>query len=565
LPRGLAVPWYALRSAAFYSNAVAMLVLAPVLYMFEVYGRVVDSQSLETLFWLFVALVGLLVLMELLDWLRTQQLRLAAVQFDQQVAPKLRSALEQAQRLDTRATGQAVFQDLKTLREAFTHPVAVALLETPSALVFLALLFWISPWLALAAAMGAVLQLLAGLLHHKLSQAPLAQAQSVAVQADRLAAGFTAVAQTSLALGAAPRLANLWQQTLSAGQPAWKQSADQSAAFQAFSKTIALLVASGLLGAAAYIFLQGDLWGGAAAMILASTLGGRVLAPLAILVAQGRVLFIARQAWNRIAQLLSRFPAVPSSMPLPAPHGHLQLQQASVSAAFNGPVLLRGLQFSVVPGELLVVMGPSGSGKTSLGKALLGLLPVTAGSIRLDGVDVFSWNKDELGPFLGYLPQTVDLFEASLFDNICRFSDQQSAQVGLAKAVDEWGLESLLRRHPHGLNTVLGQDGRGLSGGERQKLGLARAYWGNPALVVLDEPDSALDNAGLQILKRQVQAKKAQGITQVLITHRVHWLALADKVLLLDEGKQRTFGRPEPMSTTAAANPLQTPDPRAEK
>jgi ATP-binding cassette subfamily C exporter for protease/lipase len=306
------------------------------------------------------------------------------------------------------------------------------------------------------------------------------------------------------------------------------------------SKMIQQLMGSLLLGFAAWLLLKNELNGGGGMMIIASVLGGRVLAPLAQVVAQWNAVVNVRSSWGRLEALLSQIPAKPEAMPLPAPKGFLTVEALVAGAPGQQVPIVRGVQFAVQPGEVLAVVGPSASGKTTLAKLLVGLWPAISGKVRLDGADIHTWEKAEVGPYLGYLPQGVELLEGTLAENIARFGDVDMVQVEAAARLV--GVHELIMSFPKGYNSPVGRDGAMLSGGQRQRVGLARALYGRPVFVVLDEPNSSLDEAGDAALANAILALKQLGTTFVIMTHRSSILGVADKMLLMREGAQQAFG-----------------------
>ena len=275
-------------------------------------------------------------------------------------------------------------------------------------------------------------------------------------------------------------------------------------------------------------------------MIIGSVIGGRILAPLAQLVAQWNAVVNARGAWSRLEMLLAQMPAKPEAMPLPAPKGVLTVKELVAGAPGQQVPIVRGVQFALNPGEVLTVVGPSASGKTTLARLLVGLWPSMGGKVRLDGADVHSWDKTELGPYLGYLPQGVELLEGTLAENIARFGDVDMVQVEAAARLV--GVHELIMSLPQGYNSPVGRDGAMLSGGQRQRVGLARALYGKPVFVVLDEPNSSLDEAGDAALAAAIAALKQLGTTFVVMTHRTSVLGVADKMLIMRDGAQQAFG-----------------------
>jgi ATP-binding cassette subfamily C exporter for protease/lipase len=299
--------------------------------------------------------------------------------------------------------------------------------------------------------------------------------------------------------------------------------------------------------------LRGHLQDSGGLMIVASILGGRVLAPLGTLVTQWRSIAAAREAWQRLAGLLAAIPAPVHAMPLPTPRGRFSAENLVVAVPGTSEAVLKGVSFALAPGEALAVVGPSASGKTTLARTLAGLWPSAGGKARLDGADVFAWDKSELGPHVGYLPQGVELFEGSVAENIARFGSDRSAVEEAARRV---GLHEFILSLPEGYDTQVGLDGLSLSGGYRQRVGLARALYGDPVFVVLDEPDASLDEAGDRALAQTIAAAKARGTTFVVITHRRNVLRVCDKLLVLADGKVQALG-PRDQVLAALARGLQ--------
>jgi ATP-binding cassette, subfamily C, type I secretion system permease/ATPase len=289
-----------------------------------------------------------------------------------------------------------------------------------------------------------------------------------------------------------------------------------------------------------------------------------MLAPLVQIVTQWRNVVAARDSWGRLNQLLSGVPAPAKAMSLPQPKGLVQVESVVVAAPGSNLPILKGVAFALKPGEVLAVVGPSASGKTTLARVLVGLWPSAGGKVRLDGADVYAWDKAELGPSMGYLPQDVELFEGTVAENIARFSDPEPAKVqAAARAV---GLHEFILALPQGYDSPIGRDGAILSGGQRQRVGLARAIYGDPVFVVLDEPNSSLDEAGDAALAAAVLDLKARGTTFVVMTHRTSILPVVDKMLVLRDGQSQAFGpRDEVLAALnkAAAQAQQASPPRA--
>lgn len=536
--------WPAARRVFVFSLIAGLLVLAPSVYMLEVYDRVVNSRSHLTLLMLTVAVLAAYALMEYLEWVRSEMLHDMGHQADAIVSPRLFNLIFEANLRRLPGGTLQPKNDWRTVRDFLPSPFVLALMETPVAVVFLVLVYLISPVLGWVTLASAVLQVGVAWLTERNTQPPLTEANRSAHAASQYADASLRNAEVIEAMGMLKDIHGRWiaKQREFLGLQA--QASSAAGGFQAVSKMIQQVLSSGLLGLSAWLLLKNQLNGGPAMMIVASIIGGRVLAPLVQMVAQWRSVVNARDAWARLSMLLANLPPKEPAMPLPAPRGMLTVEQLLAGApAVPGqpPVpILKGVQFQLQPGEVLAVIGPSACGKTTLARLILGLWPATAGKVRLDGADVYTWNKAELGPHVGYLPQGVELFEGTVAENIARFGDPDP--VKLAAAADLVGLKTLIESLPKGYDTPVGRDGAVLSGGQRQRVALARALYADPALVVLDEPNSSLDEAGDAALAEALRRVKARGATVVVITHRTSVLGLCDKILLMVDGAQQAFG-----------------------
>ncbi|MFZ9734776.1 MAG: type I secretion system permease/ATPase [Burkholderiaceae bacterium] len=553
LRQALEVHRPALKKAFWFSLVTSLLVLAPIVYMFEVYGRVVDSQSLMTLFWLTVLVIWVYIVMETVEWARAELMRGASVQFDQKLAPRVFHAMFDLNRARGTVGQVQPINDLKTVREFFFSPALMAMLEAPTALIFLFIIFMLSPLLGAVSLVAAIVQVGLGILNDKRTQPPILKANRVAIEAQQYADGSLRNAQVIESMGMLGNIHRRWFTKQREFLRLQAIASERAGAFQATTKVLQLGLSSGLLGLSAWLLLKNELAGGPAMMIVASTLGGRILAPMAQLVAQWRSVVNVKDSYGRLDQLLTNVPAREPSMPLPPPKGYLTVEGLVAGAPGSNQPILRGIQFGLQPGEVLAVIGPSASGKTSLARMMVGLWPAMSGKVRLDGADVFLWNKAELGPHMGYLPQGVELFEGSIAENIARFGDIDPEQV--TRAAKSMGVHELIMSLPEGYDSSVGRDGETLSGGQRQRVAIARAIYGDPKLVVLDEPNSSLDEAGDAALAQMIAERKALGTTFVVITHRTSILGVVDKILVLRDGQQQAFGpRDEVLQALAQAN-----------
>lgn len=337
-----------------------------------------------------------------------------------------------------------------------------------------------------------------------------------------------------------PAVMAQWQKKQTAFLSFQARASEAAGSLNAVSKLLQQLMGSVLLGLGAWLLLNNTLNGGSTMMIVSSVLAGRLLSPLAQVVQQWGALVSVSAAWSRLETLLEQVPARPETMKLPAPKGELIVEALTATAPGQTQPILRGVQFGLPPGCVLGVVGPSASGKTSLARLLMGIWHPLAGKVRLDGADVHIWNKEELGPHVGYLPQGVELIEGTLAENIARFGELDMARI--EEAARLVGLHEFILSLPQGYDTPVGRDGGLLSGGQRQRVALARALYGNPVFVVLDEPNSSLDEAGDAALLQAIAVLKSRGTTFVVITHRTSVLSVTDRLLVLRDGTQQLYG-----------------------
>ena len=529
------------KKAVFYSLLIGVLSMGPTLFMLEVYDRVVNSRNVTTLVMLILLVVGSYIVMELLELVRHDFLQQVALRLDQKFRNKLFNVAFEANLRHLAGGTIQSFNDLKTIREFIPSGAVMAILDAPMALIFLLIVFVVSPWLGVLALIGAMVQVWIAYNTERKTMPVLTEANRGAIDAQNYANGVLRSPQVIESMGMLGNIHKRWMVKQRRFLQLQAIASDTGGLNNAASKLIQTLQGSLLLGAACWLTLKGQMLGGGGMMIVASTLGGMVLKPLVQLVAQWRMLVNARDALQRLEGLVGFFPDKPASMPLPAPKGVLTVESL-VAGAPNSPVaILKGVSFGVMPGECVMVIGPSASGKTTLARLIMGLWPASNGKVRLDGADVFNWNKTELGPYIGYLPQTVELFDGTLAENVSRFGVLDKEEV--VRVIAQVGLQEVVAQLPDGLSTRIGEEGAVLSGGQRQRVALARAIYGKPKLIVLDEPNSNLDEAGEQALLQTLASLKVQGASVLVITHRTSVLPQADKLLMLRDGQVAMFGQ----------------------
>ena len=530
------------RRVGFYSALLGLLVFVPTIYMLEVYDRVVSSRSLTTLVVLTLMVTLAYAVMEWLQWVRSELLRGAALQFDEALMPRVLQAVHES---NLRGPGGTQpLNDLRALREFIASQTVISAFDVPVASIFLIAIFFISPWLGLVALICAVVLVAVGGLADRRAREPSQKAGRAAIAAQQALDGAVRNAVVVRSMGMLGALSDRWLRAQSQAQALQQRVLEQSAISQAMARFIQTTLSSAMLGLGAWLLLSNTLQGGDVMLIIASVLAGRMIAPLVQSISQWRSVLGAREAWARLDEMLSRVPPAQPAMPLPVPRARLSVEQAAVTLPGVSAPVLRGVNFSLQAGEVLGVIGPSASGKTTLARLLTGILPSAGGKVRLDAMDVYLWDKAQLGPHLGYVPQSVDVLDGTVAENIARFGSTETAEAqGLIRSVIEAvGLTDLIASLPEGLQTRVGRDGERLSAGQRQRLALARALFGEPVFLVLDEPNSNLDEAGDQALAQAIEQRKQAGAITVVMTHRTRVLAQVDRLLVLREGAQLAFG-----------------------
>jgi ATP-binding cassette subfamily C exporter for protease/lipase len=528
------------RQAVVMSWVISLLGFTPTVYMLQVYERVVNSRDVMTLLMLTLVTLGAYAVMELIEKFRSRLLWGAGIELELRMSQRVYNAMFDGLLKKQMGGALSVQNDLKSVRDFFNNPALGAFFELPIALVSLVLIFAINPLLGWAALVGAGAQTLVTWLIQRTSREPLQEAQRRSQEAQTYAEASLRNAQVMESMGMLDAVIGQWQKKQRAFLAYQAKASESAGGLNAVSKLLQQLLGSVLLGLSAWLLLYDALNGGEAMMIISSVLGGRLLAPLTQIAQQWSAVATVTGAWVRLSGLLEHVPAREKNMALPAPKGELTVESLIAAPPGQTQAVLRGLQFGLPAGQVLAVVGPSASGKTSLAKLLLGIWLPQAGKVRLDGVDVHTWDKAELGPKLGYLPQGVELLEGTLAENIARFGELDRSRI--EQAANLVGLHDFIMALPQGYETPVGRDGGLLSGGQRQRVALARALYGDPVFVVLDEPNSSLDEAGDAALTQAIATMKSRGTSFVINTHRTSVLSVSDRVLVLKDGTQQLFG-----------------------
>ena len=528
------------RNALLFSFFTNLLVMAPTIYMLEVYDRVVNSRSGMTLAMLTLLVVGLYALMESLEWVRMELLLLAGEKFDAKMSGRIFDSVFEANLRHIPGTSVQSLNDLRTLREFLSSSALIALMDAPLSMLYILAIFMINPIMGYMSIVGALVQVGLAYFTERDTQPALTEANRAAIDAQNYANGSLRNAQVIEAMGMLGNIRDRWMNKQKLFLFTQASASYAAGSYTSIAKFVQMAQSSLLLGAGCWLTIQGLFPGGGGMMIVASILGGRVLAPVSQVIGMWKYVVNARDAYFRLDNQLEKIPAKKPGMAMSPPNGLLSVEAVMARAPNSSVAIIKGASFVVPIGKIVVVVGPSASGKTSLARLVVGVWHATSGTVRLDGVDIFHWDKAELGPHIGYLPQDVELFDGTLAENIARFGHVDMAKVEAAA----WavGVHETIMATPLGYESAIGDDGCFLSGGQRQRVGLARAIYGNPCLLVLDEPNSSLDEAGEKALVQTLLELKAQGTTIMVITHRTSVLAVADLMLLLVDGQVRAYG-----------------------
>lgn len=539
-----------------FSVLAGMLTLSPVIYMMLVYGSAVNSRSVSTLLLLTVAVLFVYAFMEMLGWTASTIMEAYSRKFDENINRRVFDALFSARLVKAPGGGQQALSDLQTLREFIYSPAFIAVLEAPLSPIFLVIMFAISPALGYFSIVGALIQVGIVYVTERKVQPPLREASLAAAAAQSFAGNAQRNAEVVYAMGMLEGIHDRWMGLQRRFLYLQARASDHAGALSNASKSIMLIQGSAGVGLSFWLMTQGEIAHGGIALF-GGIAGGRVLAPLVQVVAQWRLVVGAREAYVSLDKLLGEKSREAAGMELPAPEGHLSVEGLTAGAPASSVPIVHDINFSLGAGQCMALIGPSASGKTSLARLLLGLWPTLSGKVRLDGADIHAWDKSHLGTYLGYLPQGVELFDGTLAENICRFTDPNEEL--LADALSLTGLEDVVSSLPDGIHTPIGVDGAFLSGGQRQRVGLARAIYNSPRLLVLDEPNSSLDEKGESILLEMLFKLKERGTTIVVITHRTSILPAVDKILVLADGRTKLFGERDRVVAALTGQPAPTP------
>jgi PrtD family type I secretion system ABC transporter len=520
-----------------FSGMVNLLQLTTSIYMMQVFDRVLASRILDTLYYLsLIAIVATLVL-ALLEAVRGQVMQRLATWVEHRVAPEsFVRAIEST--LRGRPYRMEALRDLAVCRGFLGSPGALSLYDVPWVPIYLAFIFmlhWVIGCIALA---GAVILFSLTLVSELATSKLLREANTAAMASQRRADAISRNAEVIDSMGMLPAVIGQWRDSVAAMATPQQRAAGRASVLLAATKFVRLAVQIAILGVGVYLVLQQELTSGAS--IAGSIIMGRALAPLEQMISGWKQLVQARQGFRRLQTFLSQPRLRPPALPLPEPTGQLSAERVFYAPPGQGVALIKGVNFSLTAGESLAIIGPSAAGKTTLIRLLIGTLPPSAGTVRLDGANVYEWMREDFGRYVGYLPQDVELFDGTVYTNIARMADAEPEDV--YEAAKLAGCHEMILRLSNGYETQIGDEGLYLSGGQRQLIGLARAMFGRPKLVVLDEPNSNLDGDSEAALLRALERLKALDTTVVLVSHRPTLVQGVDKVMLLKDGAIEMFG-----------------------
>jgi ATP-binding cassette subfamily C protein EexD len=536
--------------AGFFSAAVNLLMLVPVIYMLQVYDRVVSSGSYSTLAMLTLLMVALTAALGGFEWVRSMILISASNRIEKNLRRRVSDAtFKRALLTGGMVSNAQPLNDLSSLRQFLTGNGLFAFFDAPWFPIYVFIMFMFHPMFGYAAIFAGIVMVALAYTTEKVTSKKLQDANSQSNWINNQVSGTIKNSEVIAAMGMADDLRHRQESKFDQVLTLQTDASRWAGILQSLSKTFRMVMQSLLLGLGALLALQQEISPGM--MIAGSLLLGRALAPIDMLVGTWKGFTLARGQYDRLGQLLNQIPKDADTMSLPAPTGKLSVEQVMVVPPGSKNIVVRGVTMELVPGEALGIVGPSASGKSCLARALLGIWPAYSGKVRLDGADIASWNRTELGPYIGYLPQDIELFDGSISENISRFGDVDPEKV--VAAAKTAGVHELILNLPQGYDTVIGGAGGVLSGGQRQRIGLARAIYGTPKYLVLDEPNSNLDDQGERELVEAIRRIKAGGATVVVITHRTMVLQCVDKILVMRDGAAQSFGPRDQVLAALAA------------
>lgn len=537
-------------SVGIFSLFVNALMLVPTFYMLQVYGRVVTSGSLSTLAMLTIIMVVLTITTGLLEWIRSRIMVRVSTKLDVILSRDVyRASFKQALATGGMNASAQPLSDLTSLRQFLTGNGVFAFFDAPWLPIYVAVMFMFHPWYGWMAIGCAIVLVCLAYANEKVTGKAMSDANRENLSASLYTTKNLRNAEVIESMGMLNSLINRWSLRQKKVLLLQSVASDNGGVVTSLSKTFRVMVQSLILGLGAYLAVNHEISPGL--VIAGSVLLGRALAPIDLIIGSWKGFIAARGQYARLNEILDKLQSEPVRMPLPAPQGNVAVENLIVGAPGSRAAIIKGISFAVQAATVVGVIGPSASGKSTLARALLGIWPPQHGSVRLDGADISNWDKAELGPYIGYLPQDIELFEGTISENIARFGEVDAEQVVQAAKVA--GVHEMILLLPEGYDTVIGSEGVNLSGGQRQRIGLARAIYGTPKLIILDEPNSNLDEVGERALSYALTYLKATGATIFVITHRTNILSQLDRLLVMKDGLLSMYGPTEQVMAELSA------------
>ncbi|QPL33631.1 type I secretion system permease/ATPase [Pseudomonas fragi] len=541
-------------SVGFFSFFINALMLVPTFYMLQVYGRVITSGSLTTLTMLTLIMTGLVITLGCLEWTRSRIMVRVSNRLDMLLSRQVyKASFKRALESGGMDASAQPLNDLTGLRQFLSGNGLFAFFDAPWLPIYIAVMFMFHPWFGWVATGSALLLLVLTFINERLTGPTLAQANKEHIGASLYTTKNLRNAEVIESMGMLETLMERWWNRQKNVLMLQSRASDKGAMISTLSRSFRILVQSLILGLGAYLAVDHQV--GAGLVFAGSVLLGRALAPIDLIIGSWKGFIAARSQYARLNAILAKQQAQPERMRLPAPKGDVQVENLSVAAPGSNIPIIKNISFSVPAGCVVGIIGPSAAGKSTLARALLGIWAPLHGVVRLDGADISAWDKHDLGPHIGYLPQDIELFEGSVSDNIARFALVDPEQVILAATTA--GVHDMILLLPDGYDTVIGGDGVVLSGGQRQRIGLARALYGSPRLIILDEPNSNLDEVGDRALIAALHNIRLSGATLFVITHRTNIVSQLDRLMVMSNGGISLFGPRELVLTEL--NAQQTP------
>ncbi|MFC3182980.1 type I secretion system permease/ATPase [Cypionkella sinensis] len=527
-------------AVALFSVFANALQLTGSLYMLQVYDRVLGSRSEATLVALSVLVTFLFLALGILDNVRARVMaRIGAKMQDRLDRRVFSAAMRRLTLQPNEPTAIAAQRDLEAIQRLWASPVLLALFDLPFMPLFFIAIYIFHPYLFILSLVGGIILVIVTILNQRLTLAPLTRTNNLTLGAERMSDLIKGESETVQALGMTTAAFDRWQKARGAALAASIKAGDLAGSFGGISKTFRVFLQSAMLGMGAWLVLKGELSSGA--MIAGSILMGRALSPIEQVIGQWAIITRAQEANRRLSDLLSRVPEEQPRTALPHPKAVLEAQNLTVIPPGEQQAVLRAINFRLEPGQALGVIGPSGAGKSTLARALINVWKPAGGKVRLDGATLDQYDPDILGSYIGYLPQRITLFDGTIAENIARLQDHADA-AKIVDAAKRAAAHDMIIKLPEGYDTRISQIGGRLSGGQIQRIGLARALYNNPVILVLDEPNSNLDNDGTIALNTAIRTTKEAGGAVLIMAHRPAAIQECELLLVLEDGMRRAFG-----------------------